>query len=347
MHLSASDRITIGRMIVRNKLRLLSRRQFVAAGAGATALLSAPSLVRASSWPTKPIKILAGSAPGGQTDQFARLYGEYLQRELGQTIVVENKAGAGGAVAALELKRADPDGHTLMICNTTAYMLNPVLIKDIKYNVPQDFTWVAVMPGGSLPLVVGEKVGAKTLKDFIDYAKKTEKVNIGTYAAGSFAHMVIVELNKQYGLKMEAVHYRGEAPMWSDLAGGSIEAGIGSYTAALPVLQTGKGRAVAVSRRRLDVLPDVATFKEQGATSRVHSLLTFQGCMAPAKTPPEIVAKLNALFVDASKSDRVREVLKSQGVDEGAMTLQASNALYKEEAPIWAEIAGGLGPQPQ
>jgi tripartite-type tricarboxylate transporter receptor subunit TctC len=327
---------------MRSRSPLLSRRQFVTAAAGATALLAAPSLVRADPWPTKPIRMLAGSAAGGQTDQFARVYGDYLSRELGQTVVVENKAGAGGAVAATELKRSDPDGHTLMMCNTTAYMLNPVLIKDIKYNVAQDFAWVAIMPGGSLPLMVSEKVGAKTLADFIAYARKTEKVNVGTYAAGSFAHMVIAELNKQYGLKMEAVHYRGEAPMWSDLAGGSIDAGIGSYAAALPVLQTGKANAVAVSRRRIKDLPEVATFLEQGATSRAHSLLTFQGCMAPAKTPPEIIAKLSALMVNAGKSDRVRELLKSQGIDEGPMTLQASQALYNTEAPIWAELAAGL-----
>lgn len=328
-----------------NKLHLLNRRQFVAASAGAAALLAAPSLVRANAWPIKPIRMLAGSAAGGQTDQFARVYGEYLSRELGQTVVVENKAGAGGAVAATELKRSDPDGHTLMIANTTAYMLNPVLIKDVKYSVPEDFAWVAVMPGGSLPLMVSEKVGAKTLKDFIDYARKTDKVNVGTYAAGSFAHMVIVELNKQYGLKMEAVHYRGEAPMWGDLAGGSIDAGIGSYAAALPVLQAGKARPVAVSRRRIKDLPEVATFVEQGATSRAHTLLTFQGCVAPAKTPPEIVEKLSALFVAAGKSDRVRDLLASQGIDEGPMTLQASKALYNEEAPIWADLAAGLGPQ--
>ncbi len=332
---------------MRNKSLFLNRRQFVTAGAGAAVWLGAPSLVRANTWPTKPIRMLAGSAAGGQTDQFARVYGDYLSRELGQTVVVENKAGAGGAVAATELKRSDPDGHTLMICNTTAYMLNPVLIKDIKYNVPQDFAWITVMPGGSLPLMVSEKVGAKTLQDFIDYARKTEKVNVGTYAAGSFAHMVILELNKQYGLKMEAVHYRGEAPMWSDLAGGSIDAGIGSYAAALSVLQTGKARAVAVSRRRIEALPDVATFREQGATSRAHTLLTFQGCVAPARTPPEIIAKLSALFVAAGKSNRVRELLKSQGVDEGPMTLDASQALYKEEAPIWAELAASLGPQVQ
>ncbi|CAN0510594.1 unnamed protein product, partial [Phaeothamnion confervicola] len=158
---------------MRGTTHLPNRRQFVTTSLGAAAWLGAPSLVRASTWPTKPIKMLAGSAAGGQTDQFARVYGEYLQRELGQTVVVENKAGAGGAVAAMELKRSDPDGHTLMICNTTAYMLNPVLIKDIKYSVPQDFAWVTVMPGGSLSLMVSEKIGAKTLKDFIDYARKT------------------------------------------------------------------------------------------------------------------------------------------------------------------------------
>ena len=290
------------------KLRLLDRRQLMTAGAGIAAWLSAPSLVKADTWPTRPIRILAGSAAGGQTDQFARVYGEYLSRQLGQTVVVENKAGAGGALAAAELKRSDPDGHTLMICNTTAYMLNPVLIKDIQYNVAEDFAWITVMPGGSLPFLVSEKVGAKTLPEFIAYARKAERVNVGTYAAGSFAHMVIAELNKQYGLKIEAVHYRGEAPMWQDLAGQSIDGGIGSYAAALPVMQAGKARAVAVSRRRIRDLPDVATFQEQGATSRAHGLLTFQGCVAPAKTPPEIIARLSALFVAAGQSERIREL---------------------------------------
>ena len=331
-------RMTIGRF---------NRRQFLTAGAGAAALLSAPSLGRASAWPNKTIKILAGSAAGGQTDQFARVYGDYISRELGQTVVVENKAGAGGAVAATELKRSDPDGHTLMISNTTAFMLNPVLIKDIRYNVAEDFAMISIMPGGSLPFMVSEKVGAKTLKEFVEYARKTDKVNVGTYAAGSYAHIVIAELNKQYGLKMEAIHYRGESPMWSDLAGQSIDAGIGSYAAATALIQAGKARPVAVSRRRISTLPDVATFHEQGATSRAHTLVTFQGCVAPAKTPPEIISKLSALFVAAGQSDRVRALLKSQGIDEGALSAQASQAIYKDEAPIWAELAENLKLPPQ
>jgi tripartite-type tricarboxylate transporter receptor subunit TctC len=226
-------------------------------------------------------------------------------------------------------------------------MLNSVFIKDVKYDAAQDFTLVSMMPTGSLPLVVSDKIGAKTLKEFIDYAKKTEKVNIGTYAAGSFAHIIIAELNKQYGLKMGAVHYRGEAPMWSDLTGGAIDAGIGSYAASLPVLHTGKGRPVAVTRRRIDALPHVATFQEQGATSRGYGLLSFQGCAVPAKTPPEIVARLSDLFVAAGKSDRVRELIKSQGIDEAAMSATASQAVFKEEAPVWAALASSLELQPQ
>lgn len=204
-----------------------------------------------------------------------------------------------------------------------------------------------MMPTGSLPLMVGERVGAKTLQEFVEYAQKTEKVNGGTYAAGSYAHIVIAELNKQYGLKMEAVHYRGEAPMWTDLAGQSLDAGIGSYAAALPLIEAGKARPVAVSRKRMGALPDVATLQERGATSRAHSLLTCQACAAPVSTPPSITEKLSALFMAAGQSDRIRGLLKSQGIDEGPKSMEASRAVYSEEAPIWSELALALKLQQQ
>lgn len=326
---------------------LLTRRRLMTASAGAAALLCAPSLVRANTWPTKPIRILAGFAAGGQTDQFSRAYGDYISREVGQTVVVENKTGAGGALAAVELKRSDADGHTLMITNTTTFMLNPVLMKDIRYDPLKDFAMISMMPSGSVPLFVNEKIPVKTLAEFIDYAKKYGKVNIGTYAAGSYAHIVVAELNKQYGLKIEAIHYRGEAPMFSDLAGQAIDAGIGTYVSAMPLLDAGKIKAIATSRRRIPSLPDVATFKEQGMTSRATELMTFQGCVAPAGTPQEIVTRLSELMVAAGKTDRIQEMLKKQGIDEAAMTVAASQKIYKEEAPVWAELAGSLGPVAQ
>ena len=324
--------------------RLISRRDAIGAGASAAALVSMPSIVRAQAWPTKPIRIVCGFAAGGQTDQFSRAYGEYIAREVGQPVLVENKTGASGAIAAVEVKRADPDGHTLMMSNTGTYMLNPLLQKDVKYSVGEDFVFVSMMPTGGLPLLVSEKIGAKTLAEFIAYARKAERVNLGTYAAGSYAHVVINELNRQYGLKIEPVHYRGEAPMWTDLMGQSIDGGMGSFGAALPAIQSGKANAVAVTRRRLIALPEVATFAEQGVVSRANNLLTFQGCAAPAKTPPEIIAKLSALFVAAARSDKIADMLKTQSIDEPPMTSEASQASYKQEAPIWADMVASLGP---
>jgi tripartite-type tricarboxylate transporter receptor subunit TctC len=326
----------------------LTRRRFIAAGGAAAAALpfAGSQAFSQGAWPNKPIKIIAGFPAGGQTDLFSRSYGEYVSRQVGQPVLVENKTGAGGSVAAIEVKRSPPDGYTLMITNTATIMTNRALMKDIAYDVAKDFEMISMMPSGSLPLVASEKSGAKNLQEFIAYAKKTPKVSVGTYAAGSFAHIVIAELNKQYGLNMEAVHYRGEAPMWADLAGQSIDAAIGGYQAAQAVLQTGKGRAVAVSRKRIAVLPGVATFQEQGATSRAFGLMTFQGCFAPAGTPMEIVKKLSDLFVAGGKSEKIQEMLKSQGLDEAAMPMEVSRKIYSDEAPVWFDLVSSLGLTP-
>jgi tripartite-type tricarboxylate transporter receptor subunit TctC len=326
----------------------ISRRHFIGSAAAASVipLIGSSAHAQQTDWPNRQIKIIAGYPAGGQTDLFSRTYGEYIRSETGQNVVVENKAGASGSVAAVEAKRSAPDGYTLMFTITTTMIMNRVLIKDIPYDAEKDFVLVSIMPAGSLPFVVGEKTGAKTLAEFVAYAKKAEKVNIGTYGAGSYAHMAIVEMNKLYGLKMEAVHYRGEAPMWTDLAGGFIDGAHGSYGAALPVLQSGRGRAVAVSRKRMSVLPDVPTFTEQGLTPRLFQLTGFQCCVVPTGTPPEIIQKLSKLLVAGGKTEKIQQLMKSFGVDDTAMTLEATQKLYKDEAPVWLEAVSGLGLTP-
>jgi tripartite-type tricarboxylate transporter receptor subunit TctC len=326
----------------------ISRRHFIGSAAAASAipLIGSSAHAQQTDWPNRQIKIIAGYPAGGQTDLFSRTYGEYIRSETGQNVVVENKAGASGSVAAVEAKRSAPDGYTLMFTITTTMIMNRVLIKDIPYDAEKDFVLVSIMPAGSLPFVVGEKTGAKTLAEFVAYAKKAEKINIGTYGAGSYAHMAIVEMNKLYGLKMEAVHYRGEAPMWTDLAGGFIDGAHGSYGAALPVLQSGRGRAVAVSRKRMSVLPDVPTFTEQGLTPRLFQLTGFQCCVVPAGTPPEIIQKLSKLLVAGGKTEKIQQLMKSFGVDDTAMTFEATQKLYKDEAPVWLEAVSGLGLTP-
>ena len=205
----------------------LTRRKFIATGSAAATLPFLGIDASAQAWPSRPIKIVAGYPAGGQTDLFARTYGDFIAKQLGQPVLVENKAGAGGTVAAVDVKRAPPDGYTLMFTISTTMIMNRALMKNLAYDADKDFQLISIMPAGSLPLVVSPKTGAKTLAEFVDYARKNPKVSLGTYAAGSFAHMVVAELNRQYGLRMEPVHYRGEAPMWTDLANQTIDAASG------------------------------------------------------------------------------------------------------------------------
>ena len=134
--------------------------------------------------------------------------------------------------------------------------------------------------------------------------------------------------------------------MWTDVASQSIEGGIGSYNAALAVLQGGRGRAIAVSRKRMPLLPDVPTFMEQGATSPAFRLTGFQCCVAPAATPPEIVKRLSQLLVEAGRGQKVQEMMKLYGIDEPAMTQEESQRLYAEETPVWLELVKSLGLEP-
>jgi tripartite-type tricarboxylate transporter receptor subunit TctC len=324
----------------------LSRRALLRAGAVASLPLFALAS-RAQAWPSKAIRVVVGYPAGGQTDLFARLYGEYVQQQTGQQWVVENKSGAGGSIAAGEVKRAPPDGHTLMFTISTTMIMNRVLYKAIPYDTEKDFALVSIMPSGGLPLVAATKTGTTNLTEFVDYAKRNDKTSIGTYAAGSFAHIAVAELNKQYGLKIEPVHYRGEAPMWTDLGSGSIDAAIGSTGAATNILQTGKGKAIAISRKRSPKLPGVGTYEEQGAVSRAFSLTGFQCCAAPAGTPKAVLNRLSELLVAAGKGEKVQAMMAMFGLDEAAMTIDESQKLYDAEAPIWLDLVKGLALTPE
>jgi tripartite-type tricarboxylate transporter receptor subunit TctC len=220
---------------------------------------------------------------------------------------------------------------------------NPLLIKDLSYDPDKDFTLVSAMPTGSICFVASDKSGARTLAEFIDYARKAEKVSIGTFGAGSIAHLMIAELNREFGLKIEAVHYRGEVPMWADLSGQFIDAGVGSYSGSLSVTQTGRGKTVAVSIKRNPKLPEIPTFKEQGASSPAFSITTFQCCVAPSGTPERVAREISNLLVEAGKTDKIMQMLDKFGIADPAMDFDATQRLYKNESPVWKELVSKLG----
>jgi tripartite-type tricarboxylate transporter receptor subunit TctC len=261
-------------------------------------------------------------------------------------VLVENKAGAGGIIAAQAVKAAPPDGYTLMFTIATTMIMNRVLYKSLPYDADRDFVLISYMSPGNLIFATHKSTGVKSLKDFLAYAK-TNKVSSGTYAAGSFAHIAVAELNAQYGTAIEPVHYRGEAPMWQDLNAGVIQAAIGSYAAASSVLESGVGVPLASWPGRNTKLPDVPSFVEQGATSKAFSLTGFVCLVGPAGMPKAAVERLSDVMVAAGKTERVRNLTATFGTDETARGHVEFQALYEREKPIWIELVSKLGLTPQ
>ncbi|MBP8306435.1 MAG: tripartite tricarboxylate transporter substrate binding protein [Burkholderiaceae bacterium] len=322
------------------------RRQVLAgiSAVGAPMLLS--SIANAQTWPTKPIRIIVGYPPGGLTDIFARAYGEHLSQRLGQQVVVENRSGAGGSLAAQAVKNSPPDGYTLMFTISTTMIMNKVLYKSLPYDPDKDFVLISSMSAGHLPLIVNKKLGITNLKEFVEYAR-TNKVTLGTYAAGSYSHIAVAELNRIFGLKMEAVHYRGEAPMWQDVGAGVIAGGSGSVAAATSVLQSGIAVPIAVPQtKRMRILPNVATFQEQGVPDKAFQLKGFICLVGPTGMPPELVQRLSDLMVEGGKTEKVQKILATFGIDEAAVSHQEFRKLVDEEAPIWLALVRSLGLTP-
>jgi tripartite-type tricarboxylate transporter receptor subunit TctC len=324
-------------------MTLLSRRGCFALAAGAITLLSS-TVASAQDWPTKqPIKFVASLQPGGLVDLFARAYGDYISTKLGQTIIVENKPGASGSLAAQAVKSAPADGYTFLFSLTGTLVQNKILVKNLPYDPDKDFVLVSSMFSGQLPFLAAKATGAKTLAEFIAYARNNP-VSVGTWGAGSGAHLAVEALNQQYGLKMVAVHYRGEAPMWQDFNAGVLQGGMGSYVNTAGVIDGGFGVPIAVNTTsRLKRLPNVPTFIEQGAVSKYYPLKGFIFLAASTGTPPEIVNRMSELMVEAGKSERVRKVLDSFGIDEAAVGAAEFRKLFDEEAPVWLELVKALG----
>jgi tripartite-type tricarboxylate transporter receptor subunit TctC len=328
-----------------------NRRHFIAAG---TAAVSMPYLARGTSaqgtstqstWPSRNIRMVCSYPAGGQTDLLARAFGDYISKQVGLTVVVENKAGAAGSIGAADVARAAPDGHTVLCSISTTYIMNRVMLKNPGYDMDRDLTLLSVIPGQGLLLVANKRAGVKTLDDFVAFARRKGQVNFGTYSAGSSPHLTIVALNEQYGLKIEPIHYRGEAPMWTGLMEGSLDVAMGSYTAAQAALQGGHGVLFAVHSKKVDAIPHVKTLPEQGATSKFFTISGFTGWAAPKATPQPIVERLAELLVAANNDPKVKEVLATFGL-EPALGFKDSNALYQRELPTWIESAQALGLEP-
>lgn len=325
-------------------MRTPTRRGLIVAGAGA---LAAPALFTSAAraqgaFPNKPIRILVPYPAGGQTDGIARVYGEYLGRKLGTSVVVENKGGAGGTIGVAEVKRAPPDGYTILCTISSSLIQNRVTVKDLPYDPEKDFTYLTMTTSLGGPVVAAEKTGATNLKQFLEYAKKVDKLNFGAYGPGSTPQMLIETMSRQYGFKVEVVQYRGEAAMFADVAAQALDGAAGSPAGAASVIASGKGRAIAMMGDRLPAYPGVETMVEQGAVGGFYETRAFAVFAVPAATPKDIVKKLSDTLFEAGTDEKVKALMANYLI-VGPLDFEQTNKVFQRDTKIMLQVMKEIG----
>lgn len=322
--------------------RAILLRTLCAALFGSTLALLAGA-AEAQAWPARQVRVLVGFPPGGLTDLYARAYGEYIGQRIGQPVVIENRAGAGGIIANDVLAKAPPDGYTLGFTIQGTLVQAQALYKKLPYDPNTSFTFISAFNPGHLPFAVHRAVPATTFREFVDWARNNP-VNMGSFAPGSSAHMIAAQLNKLYGTRIEPIHYKGEGLMWPELSAGRIHAAVGSFAGASPHLQSGTVRVLAVpTLARSPKLPEVPTYVEQGFDAPIFKLRGWIGFIGPAGLPREIVEQVSKLVLEAADSARVRQLHETFGILEKPTTPQEFERLFREEGPVWIAIAKELG----
>ncbi len=324
--------------------RPLDRRHFVASTAAlASGLAGLPAwAAKPAGFPSKTIKIVVAFPPGGLTDAYARMYAEQLTSALGASVIVENKPGAGAILGIDAVAKSPADGHTLLTTTSGTVWQNRVLYSRLPYSLDKDLTPIALFPSGPLVVGVTEKVPARTMRELIDWAKQNP-CSMGTYAPGSIPHMVADQLNRSEGTKMQSIHYRGESPMWVDLASGQIQIAVGSYQSFATVATRGVKPVGVTGSYRSPKLPDVPTLLEQGIQGRLFALEGGLPLMAPAGTPEPILQALSRVAVQGADSERAAKLREQFAIPNKPKNLTVTRAEWDRDVPVWVKLAVDLG----
>lgn len=293
-------------------------------------------------WPEKPIRLIIPFAPGGGTDIASRLLAERLTEQLGRNVVVENRPGGNGAIAGELVARATPDGYTLLVATTSGHAFAPALGVKFPFDPIADFAPVALFGRFPVVLVVHPSVRATTLAEFVALVQAAPgKLNYGSAGNGSTNHMVMELIAQARGLNMVHVPYRGAGPAGQDLLAGQIQALVDSVAAALPNIEAGKVRALAVStEQRQPALPNVPTLRE-GGIDVVYAGWT--AVLAPARTPETITSRINRAVESALSDARVRERYTGLGIEPATMSTVALGQFLAAEIKRWTEVVQRAG----
>ena len=292
----------------------------------------------AQPYPNKPVRLVLGTAPGGPIDFAARLTAQKLTEAFGQSVVVDNRAGAGGTIGTEYVARSTPDGYTLLMASAATLCITPALYPKIPYDSLKDFTPVSTVAGVSYVVVVHPGVAAKSIVEFIALAKsRPGQLRFGSAGSGSVTHLAVELFRSMAAIEVTHIPYKGAGPAMIDLLAGQLDFMFDSVLTSTPLVKAGKLRALAqTAARRASLLPDVPTVAEAALPG--YEASTWFGLVAPAATPREIIAKLNAAIVRGLNNAETRERLLAQGIDPIGNTPAEFARLLREDMPKWANV---------
>lgn len=292
---------------------MINRRELIVLG-GTAAVLASAGLGRAADWPTKSVTLISAYPPGGTSDIIARLVADLLTAKFGKQFVVENVAGAAGALAGGKLARSAPDGYTIMVSGSAPIAANKVVQKNLAYDPQVDFTPITVVAESCALLSASANAPAKTLQELIAYAKANPgKVNIGNPGAGTKGHICAAMIGMQAGVELNHIPYKGSPPLLADLLGGHIDFALDAPSNYLPHIKDGKIHGVAVTTAdRVSEMPEVKTVAEQGLDGFNQSL--WFGAVGPKDMPAEITSSIHMAIKEWTDTPAAKEKLASLGL---------------------------------
>lgn len=294
--------------------------------------------VQAQKWPDKTIKLVVPYPPGGNVDTAARIVAPGMQEQLGQPVIVENKAGAGGMIAGEYVAKSAPDGYTLFFTANSPLLHAPIIFKRAAYQWDKDFLPISSVSFTPIVLLSNPTLPAKTIQEVIALAKKEPgKLAMSTPSAGTTNHLLSELLQEKSGAHWLTVHYKGNAPATAAMLGGEVQLAFDQVSVALPFIKQGREHALAVATdKRVASLPDVPTFAEAGIQGVEGT--TFTGVVAPAGTPKEVVARLHEVLAKTLADKAVIDKFAALGAEARAMTPEQFTAFLKGEYDKWTPI---------
>jgi tripartite-type tricarboxylate transporter receptor subunit TctC len=324
----------------------LPRRQFLSLAAGVAALAAVPRIAAAQAYPTRPVTLVVPVAAGGGVDTAARILAEKLQEKLQQTVVVENRPGAGSMVGANFVARANPDGHTLLLMEPAA-VLAKWMNRTVPYDVINDFTPIALVATQPLVLFAHPSLPVNDVKELIAYSKANPgKLSVGTAGVGSPHHLAAMWLNTAAKIEIAHVPYRGAAPALNDLLGGQIPLIWALSVAVMPFVEQGKVKALAVStRQRFVQLPQVPTVAESAVPG--FDVDFFYGIAAPAKVQPGVVARVGDAIREITELPGVRARMSTLGMSVDFRDSEQFRELIAQEYQKYRAVIHDAGIQPE